>query len=184
MSRDDSDQTDEQLMIRLGNGDGTALRPLVDRYQTQLYLYLYRMLNGNFAAAQDGVQEAFLRLINQRSYQPSRPFRPWLYRVATNVATDYLRRTQPVPLNDSFDRADTALGPEATAELSERAETVRTVLDTLPYQLRSVLILRFYQDLSLQEIANALDIPLGTVKSRLFTAARRLRERMAAEVTS
>jgi RNA polymerase sigma factor (sigma-70 family) len=182
VSHDGIDRTDEQLMIRLANGDGSALRPLVDRYQTQLYLYLYRTLNGNFAAAQDAVQETFLRLINQRSYQPSRPFRPWLYRVATNVATDYLRRSQPVPLNASFVIADTGPGPETTAELSERAEVVRAALHTLPYELRTVLLLRFYQDLSLQEIADALDIPMGTVKSRLFNAVRRLREGMAAEV--
>lgn len=184
MSQDGIEQSDEQLMIRLANGDRNALRPLVDRYQRQLYVFLYRMLDGNVSAAQDTVQETFLRLINQRSYQPSRPLRPWMYRVATNVATDYLRRTQPLPLHQTSDVVDTTLGPESSAELSERAELVRTALDTLPPGLRSVLILRFYHDFSLQEVADALDIPVGTVKSRLFSATRKLREHMATDVTS
>jgi RNA polymerase sigma-70 factor (ECF subfamily) len=179
---DGDDESDEVLMFRLTNGDAGALRPLVDRYQAPLQTYLYRMLNGDFGAAEDSVQETFLRLIRQKSYREGQPVRPWLYRIATNVAVDWLRRRRLLPLHDVGQREVTEREPAAVAERSDQAASVRMMLQGLPEESRTVLILRFYQEMSLQEIAETLDIPLGTVKSRLFAAARRVREEMGEEV--
>jgi RNA polymerase sigma-70 factor, ECF subfamily len=178
---DDTDASDEALMIRLANGDAGALRPLVDRYQAPLNAYLYRMLDSDFGAAEDGVQETFLRVIKQRSYRTGLPVRPWLYRIATNVAVDWLRHRRPLPLYEDR-RGATQAGPDAAVEQSEQAAGVRRMLQSLPEDSRTVLVLRFYQELSLQEIAETLGVPLRTVKSRLFTAARRVREHMGEEV--
>jgi RNA polymerase sigma-70 factor (ECF subfamily) len=102
-------------------------------------------------------------------------FKAWLTRIATNLAIDAVRRRRP-----QVDIEDLALeapgqGPEGTAMSSERARVVRTALMRLPVQSRTILVLREYQSLSYQEIADVLDIPLGTVKSRLSDARKRLK---------
>jgi RNA polymerase sigma-70 factor (ECF subfamily) len=113
------------------------------------------------------------------SYRPGGNFRAWLVRIATNMTLDALRRQKPV-----VDIADLPLAargpePESAALRSERQAAVRAALMRLPLQSRTVLVLREYQALSYREIADALDIPLGTVKSRLSDARQRLKEELA-----
>lgn len=182
MTQDDGDGTDEQLMARIVSGDSGALRPLVERYQEPLHGYLFRMLDGDSGIAEDCVQETFLRLIKPRKYDDGQSFKPWVYRIATNVAIDQIRKRKPMWLRESFEAASELRGPEAVVERAEATVAIRTALKQLPEDSRTVLMLRFYGDLSLQEIADALEIPLGTVKSRLFTAGQRMREQMAAGV--
>ena len=181
---DDDSESDEELMIRFSNGDASSICPLLCRYQAPLHGYLSRMLNGDVEAAEDGVQETFLKLLNQKSYQAGFPVRPWLYRIATNVAIDRLRRPQPLRLRPNYQSEDPAATPLETVEQGEQASRVRRIIQSLPQESRTVLILRYYQELSLQEISVALGVPVGTVKSRLFTAARRFREGIGAEVES
>ena len=124
-------------------------------------------------------RETFLRLIKPREYDHEQRLRPWLYRIATNIAIDQIRKQTPLWLRESFEQASELRGPEAVVERAEAKMAVRTALKQLPEDSRTVLMLRFYGELSLQEIADTLEIPLGTVKSRLFTAGQRMRQQMA-----
>ncbi|MEA3342439.1 MAG: sigma-70 family RNA polymerase sigma factor, partial [Chloroflexota bacterium] len=103
-------------------------------------------------------------------------FRNWVYRIATNAALDVLRRERETVDVDALPLAASNEGPEATVEGKERSEQVRQAVLALPPASRAALVLREYEALSYQEIADALDIPIGTVMSRLNYARGRLRE--------
>lgn len=171
--------SDEKLMSRLMAGDSSALNSLVNRYHAQLLAYAFRLTRCDLQTAEDILQEAFVRLLTQKSFQPKRPLRPWLYRLVTNVAYDQSSRWKPV--SDSFDGlASGWKGPEQQALDHEEALTIRNALAQLSDEHRAVLVMRFFQDMSLKETAEALDIPVGTVKSRQSEAARQLRANLPA----
>jgi RNA polymerase sigma-70 factor (ECF subfamily) len=176
---------DEQLLAAVLAGEMAALAHLVERYQRPLTGYLERLLGGDWPLAQDLTQETFLRVLRQRDCRGQRPFKPWLYAIATNLARDHFksaasRRVSPLdPLVAAGLVADDA-GPEALALARERGQAIMAALAALGEEYRVTLLLRFYGDLSLREIADALDIPIGTVKSRLTMGLRRLRAVLAA----
>ncbi len=169
---------DTQAMLALRQGQSTALEGLIRRHHAPLLGYLVRLLNGNRALAEDLAQETFLRVLRRaETFDPGRPFRSWAYAIATNLARDTFRRAESrwaadieideaVPAPNS-DPEDAALGRASAAQ-------VMRALSRLSVGARSVVVLRFYNAMSLQEIALALDLPLGTVKSRLFSATRQL----------
>jgi RNA polymerase sigma-70 factor (ECF subfamily) len=172
--------SDEQLISEVMNGNKSALEPLVTRYHTALLGYLYRLTNGNRLLAEDLVQETFIHLLRQGSYQASRPFKPWLYSIATHLAYDAFRSqsNRRMILMDEDTMAnwvDPAPGPEQQVQMKTEGEVIAAALARLGDEYRAALLLRFYQGLSLQEIAEALTLPLGTVKSRLSVGAQRLR---------
>jgi RNA polymerase sigma-70 factor (ECF subfamily) len=171
--------SDEQLLARVMAGDRAALAPLVERHHGPLVGYLYRMNGGNRSSAEDLVQETFVRLLEQKSYQAGRPFKPWLYAIATNLARDQGRspsawRTTSLEHEALPEFHDTAPGPEERALAAEQGRLVAAALERLSAEYRAAVLLRFYGGLTLQEIAEALGIPLGTVKSRLSTGTRQL----------
>ena len=133
--------------------------------------------------AADVFQNTFLALYTKiHQYQPGRAARPWIYTVATHQAIDALRRkarrarrTGPGHPGEALEEAPAAgLGPDDSAELAETRARVRAAVDALPELLRQVVILAYFQGLKYQEIADALGVPLGTVKSRLHAAVARL----------
>lgn len=176
--------TDEQLALALQNGDRDSLSTLVDRYYDPLLGYLYRLLNGDRPLAQDLVQETFLRVLRGiRQYEYPRPFKPWLYAIATNGARNHYQRAdsrRTLLLHEDFDPSDDSDAPDLTLIEAEQVQAVIDALDHLPSEQRETLILFYYQALSYQEIATALNIPIGTVKSRLANGIRRLREKLMA----
>lgn len=172
--------SDECLMAEVMRGQTGTLATLVERYYGQIFGYLYRLAGGRRQVAEDLAQETFLRLLQQGSYHSGRAFRPWLYSIATNLARDHFRSTvrREAAGEDEallLDLADTTPGPEALAEAAEAGEAVAAAFEQLGAEYRAALILRFYHSFSLTEIADTLDIPLGTVKSRLSVGTRRLR---------
>lgn len=176
--------SDEQLLRRVLAGDSEALTVLVTRYHRPLLGYLYRLTNGDRPLAEDLTQETFARLLKPANFQAGRPFKPWLYAIATNLARDTFRsaavRHTTTGLGAMLsDRLDSDPGPEARAIAAENGRAVRAALRELGEEYRITLFLRFYQDLSLEEIAATLGVPLGTVKSRLSVGARRLRQALA-----
>ena len=176
--------SDEQLAQGLQQGDRATLTALVERHYDSLMGYLYRMARGDRALAQDLAQETFLRALRGiGGYQYPRPFKPWLYAIATNLARNYYTSADMRHTESADDDADYASDDAPDGALLEREEarTVIAALDTLPDHQREVIVLSFYQSLSLQAIADTLDIPLGTVKSRLSIGVKRLRERMEAQ---
>ncbi|QEL14514.1 RNA polymerase sigma factor [Limnoglobus roseus] len=184
---------DEKLLERLRTGQRDVLGPLVRRYERELYGYLRRYLGDDELAA-DVFQNTFVAVfLKIKHYEPGRPARPWLYAIATNQAIDALRRQKRRhertvdSLNGPEDGPDTArslfdllatreVDPAANAEGVELAAQVRQSVDQLPDLLRQAIILAYFQGLKYQEIADALDIPLGTVKSRLNAAMTKLAE--------
>ena len=177
---------DEQLMAAVMAGDQGALAALVTRHHGALLGYLYRLTGGDRSLAEDLVQETFLRVLRQRTCQPDRPFKPWLYALATTLARDHFKsaavrqRWQGSDAEEALLQLyDSAPGPEERALAVEQGDEVAAALAQLAEEYRVTLLLRFYQGLSLQEIAEVLHIPLGTVKSRLSVGTRRLRELLA-----
>jgi RNA polymerase sigma-70 factor (ECF subfamily) len=172
--------SDEELMHRVLVGDQDALGALVVRYHHSLLGYLYRMTDGDRPLAEDLVQETFTRLLRPAHFQLGRPFRPWLYAIATNLARDSYRsaaarRTTTAPEALLAEQPDPEPTPEQRAITADEGRAVRAALRQLGEEYRVTLALRFYQGLRLEEVAQALDVPLGTVKSRLSVGIRRLR---------
>lgn len=170
--------TDAQLARRVQRGHTSDLAPLVERHHSPLLGFLYRLTGGDRPLAEDLTQETFLRALRSiQQYQTSRPFKPWLYAIAVNVARDHFKRAETryaVTLDDEdLMAAADPIGWEDTLE--NDSQRVMIAIRSLPVHQRETIILRYYQDLSLAEIAEVLAIPIGTVKSRLSLGLRQLR---------
>lgn len=172
--------SDEDLFFQVQQGDVDALGILARRHQGRLYRLACRLVKDR-QAAEDLVQETFLRLLRAaRRYRYPEPFLPWLYTIITNLSRDFLKRAYrqrevPTETGGVPVAAEAEAGPGEVVE--RRAEYHRLVqaLLRLSPKHREVLTLHFYEQLTLREIARVCGIPLGTVKSRLSWALRRLR---------
>jgi len=141
------------------------------------------MTGGDRALAEDLVQETFLRVLHAiGQYRYPRPFKPWLYAIATNLARDHYKRAEMRYSDSASDDPmqwesanDPTNGIEERLLSASEAQRVATAVSTLADHQRETIVLRYYQDLSLAEIADALGIPVGTVKSRLNLGLKRLR---------
>jgi len=159
-----------------------AYGELVRRYQASVFNVCYR-LAGERRLAEDLAQEAFLRAYQRlNTFDLERPFGPWMRRVAANLCLSRLQ-TSPPPTFSLEDEHDEPAGiehgdPEAALEQAERARAVREALLSLPPHYRAVIELRHFQDLSYDEIAAALRLPLSDVKSHLFRARKLLAQKL------
>ena len=176
---------DESALIEQAqHGDRNAFGELVCRYYPGVVRVIYRLC-GDTGLAEDMAQEAFLRgWINLSSFHPQSSLRNWLYRIAVNATLDVLRRKSEEPLEDEAAQMvpDTAAGPETALIEKERVAMLQQAMHALPEAARSVLVLREYGGLSYQEIASVLDVPVGTVMSRLNYARNRLRETLKGQL--
>jgi RNA polymerase sigma-70 factor (ECF subfamily) len=155
------------LINQAKDGDRRAFSQLVIRHREGVVNVVYRLC-GDPQLAEDVAQEAFIRAWqNLPRYQPRSAFRNWIYRIATNAALDVLRKQRESVDIEDLPLSSSEGGPESTLEKKERAEQVQQAVLALPPASRSVLVLREYENLTYQEIADTLDIPLGTVMSRL-----------------
>jgi len=180
------EKSDEQLMSAVLAGDQAALAALVTRHHAFLFGYLYRLVGGDHPLAEDLVQETFLRILRQRTRPSDSPFKPWFYKIATNLARDHFKsaavRQRACKGNEEealLQMSDRTSGPEERALIAERGSEVRMALAQLSEDYRVVGVLRLYQEFSLQDVAETLQIPLGTVKSRLSVGVHRLRAVLA-----
>lgn len=179
------DASDDSLMEGVRRGDGHAIAALYDRYGSLVFSLGYRML-GDREAAEELVQEAFLRAWRQAgSYQPSLGrLSNWLLGITRNLAVDELRRRGARPQRSSGDPevqlalvADKSTGnPEEEAVRGARRAEIQKALDTLPPPQRKVIELAYYSGLTQTQIAEQLQDPLGTVKTRMRLATQKLRE--------
>ncbi len=183
--------TDEQLLLEYrSRGDRRAFDHLVHRYEKELFGYLRNYL-GDAEMAEDVFQQTFLQVhLKCEKFEPGRRVRPWLYTVATNQAIDFQRRNrrhravsldraiggdsgdETGSLIDLLDSENVSPAEEVTA--IEQHEQVRQAVDELPEQTKQVVMLVYFQGLKYREAAEVLDIPVGTVKSRLHTAIQKL----------
>lgn len=170
---------DELLARRIQQGDSSAIGGIVERHYDSLLGYLYRMTGGDRPLAEDLVQDTFVRALRSiAQYQHPRPFKPWLYAIATNLARNHYKSADQRYTQNADDDLpevadDHAIDEPLTAQ--EDAQAVIDALRALPDHQREVIILYYYQSLNMNEIAEALHIPLGTVKSRLSIGITRLR---------
>ena len=174
-------QTNEiELVIQAQNGDRNAFSKLVRAHSQGVLNVVYRMC-GDRDLAEDAAQEAFIRAwLKLSSYRPKVSFKSWLYRIAVNAALDMLRKEKhilPKAVEDLKLR-DANPGPEAILASNERADLITKAVATLPNASRAVLVLREYEELSYNEIAETLEIPLGTVMSRLNYARKILKGKL------
>jgi RNA polymerase sigma-70 factor, ECF subfamily len=170
-------------------GDQNAYAEIVEIYKNKVYQLCYRML-GNRHEAEDAAQEAFIRAyINIDTYNPNMKFSSWLYRIATNLSIDRIRKKKPdfyldaevsgtdgLTMYSQF--ASTEASPEDALESLELQETVQKAILKLPEKYRSVIVLKYIEELSLQEISEILDLPVGTVKTRIHRGREALRKQL------
>jgi RNA polymerase sigma-70 factor, ECF subfamily len=172
--------SDRDLIQRARRGDAEAFGELVIRYQMSVFNVCYRILHER-GEAEDMTQETFLRARERlHTFDEERALGPWVRRVAANVCLNHLKsQKQTAPLDEEYD-ADESHRPETQIEARERSEQIRSALASLPAHYRVVIELRHYQQLSYDEIASELNIPLSDVKSHLFRARKILAEKLHA----
>jgi RNA polymerase sigma-70 factor (ECF subfamily) len=186
-----ADELDKETLARAARGDGPAFRQVVEAYQSLVYNLAYRHVY-NRTTAEDLAQECFARLYqNFGQYDLQRPFRPWLMRLAANVCLNWLRqerryRPLPSPAGGETDTGvgagdvpDESPGPATLAEDREVRQVVREAVAALPPEYRTVIALRYFEGLDHVQIAQTLEIPVGTAKIRLFRAREMLKRRLA-----
>jgi RNA polymerase sigma-70 factor (ECF subfamily) len=179
--------SDEDLIERFQNGDLYAFDLIVKRYKNQLLNFVYRFL-GNAEEAEDLVQETFLRVYrNRKAYQKVAKFSTWIYTIAGNLAKTELRkrkRRKFFSISDlgynekDYDISDEAYNPEKDVDGRMKEEIIHKEIDALSPKFREVILLRDVQQLSYEEISQIVNIPLGTVKSRVNRGRLKLQEKL------
>ncbi len=169
-------------------GDQEAIAWLVAAYQRPVFGLCYRLL-GEATEAEDAAQDALVKaMMNLNTFELGRPLRPWLFRIAANLCTDRLRRRRPTVSLDGMGEdgawewtAGTAISPERQLEEAESQARVRALLETLAPQDRAVVTMFYWYDMSYIEIAEATDLSVSAVKSRLFRARREMAQQLQQE---
>ena len=173
------------IVRKVLGGDANAFETLVLEYEKNVYNIALRM-TGNSEDAADMTQEAFIKAYNSlQSFRGDSKFSVWLYRIVSNVCLDFLRSKNRRPTvslsvedddgeDAQLDVADESQSPELPLDRKLTRDSVRRGLDSLPPDYRQILLLREIQGLSYDEIAQALSLEVGTVKSRIFRARKRL----------
>jgi RNA polymerase sigma-70 factor (ECF subfamily) len=185
-------RTDEQLLEDYRHGERESFATLVNRYQRELFHFLVRFL-GDRAAAEDVFQETFLQIHQSaEQFDPQRRFRPWLFTIAANKARDLIRsqaRRPTNPLQATINPGDEESGefldlmqtledgPDEPIERQELQEAVQRTVMAMPEHLREILLLSYFHQFPYKQISDILDIPLGTVKSRLHAAVAHFADR-------
>ncbi|HLD14660.1 MAG TPA: RNA polymerase sigma factor RpoE [Burkholderiales bacterium] len=172
---------DQKLVIRVQKGDNTAFDLLVRKYQHRVAKLVGRFVRDH-AEAEDVTQEAFIKAYRAlRGFRGDSAFYTWLYRIAVNTAKNYLesRGRRPMSLDLELEGLETLDGSESLREQAtperqlltgEIATTIQRALELLPADLRMAITLREVEGLSYEEIAEIMDCPIGTVRSRIFRA--------------
>ena len=178
-------EQEAQIVRRVLQGDVNAFEKLVTEYEKAVYAIALRM-TGNAEDAADMTQETFIKAYNSlQAFRGDSKFSVWLYRIASNVCLDFLRSRSRKPTvslsveddegeETELDIADESQSPELLLERGLTRDAVRRGLEALPPDYRQILLLREIQGLSYEEIADTLSIEVGTVKSRIFRARKRL----------
>lgn len=172
-------EIEETLLIQAQSGDRNAYGELVSRCYESVIRVVYRMC-GDEQITQDATQDSFIKAwVKLPGYQSRTPFRHWVYRIAVNTALDTLREKPQENIESSAIvslLSEVDQGPEEAYLEKEQADLVQGAVNDLPEAARTVLVLREYGEMSYDEIAAVLEIPVGTVMSRLNYARNRLRE--------
>lgn len=170
--------TEMEWLVQAQNGNSEAFTQLVETYQTPVYNLCYRMM-GDSGEAEDAAQETFLRAYQSlKRYDRQRPFITWLLSIAAHYCIDQIRkrRLPAIPLDVLPDEAvpDALPGPESASATRESQRRMRLLLQSLNPQDRAAIVLRYWYDLSEEEISSALSLTVSAVKSRLHRSRKEL----------
>lgn len=179
--------SDEHIVERALTGDAEAFGEIVRRWERRIFALSYGML-GREEDARDATQETFLAAFkNLRGFRGEAKVSSWLHRIAVNQCITRQRRAKvrsESALEDEQERNAASFStplhhsPAITAEGREQSMAVRKAVNSLPIELRQVVVMKEFEDLTFREISDALDVPLSTVKSRLYTALKQLQMRL------
>ena len=177
--------TDEDLIFGFQEGNTEAFNEIVARYKNPLYNFVCRLL-GDPMFSEDIVQETFVRVYrNKHRYHRIAKFSTWIYTIASNLAKTELRRRKVKQFfsisskgtdEKDYDLPDYSSDVERDVDLTMKQEAVLKEIDRLPSPFKEAVILRDLQDLAYEEISHILDVPLGTVKSRVNRGRARLQK--------
>ncbi|HKY29905.1 MAG TPA: sigma-70 family RNA polymerase sigma factor [Pyrinomonadaceae bacterium] len=183
----DTATTDEQIVERALTGDAEAFGEIVRRWERKVFALAYGML-GREDDARDATQETFLAAFRSlRGFRGDARVSSWLHRIAINQCITRQRRSKvrnEAAIEDEEERdaanfsAPLELTPESLVQTRENIRAVRSAVNSLPLELRQVVVMKEFEELTFREIATILDLPLSTVKSRLYTAMRQLQMRL------
>jgi RNA polymerase sigma-70 factor (ECF subfamily) len=186
---------DPDLVLRILAGEEAIFEALVRRYQSRVVAHVARMV-GSREDAMDLTQEIFLKVFGALDrYNPEFKFSTWLFRIAGNAAIDHLRKRRPrtVPLEipdpesrsgvSAIEHESPGLDPYGELRNVERGKAISRAIADLPFEFRELITLRHFGGLSYEEIAQLKNMPLGTVKNKLFRARVVLKERLAGELS-
>ena len=176
---------DGVLVARVRDGDIDALGELYERYKTKVYRTATAITHDE-RMAEDILQEVFLRVNRYAdSFDQTQPFEPWIYRITVNLSYSWTNKAKRWVnfFQNAIERlkAPSKRDPERVTESREQRELLRRAIDALPNSHRVVIILYYLEGLSVNEVAYALGVPGGTVKSRLYYAREKLKEAIAEE---
>ena len=193
MQTQKEESTDEEIVARVLSGQEHLFETLVRRYQTRILSHVARMV-GSREDALDLSQEIFLKVFGALDrFNPEFRFSTWLFRIAGNAAIDHLRKRKPrtIPLEttnsdghvSSPEYKSSDLDPFGRLRNTERGDAIARAIADLPAEFRELIALRHFTGLSYEEIAEIKNMPLGTVKNKLFRARAVLKERLAGELS-
>ena len=180
------DLSDESLMLRVKEGDHRAFEILVSRYEQKLLSFAYRLL-GDFDGAKDLVMETFLRIYKHAlKYEPRSKFSTYIYKVTRNLCINEFKKREfrktdsldELGINEGFEYAGSSLNPAEVLERSERQQLVQKALSELPEDQKTILILTEFQGMSYERVAQVMGCSMGTVKSRIHRARKKIKEWM------
>jgi RNA polymerase sigma-70 factor (ECF subfamily) len=173
---------EEQVWLEQARqGDKAAFGKLIEAYQTPVYNLAYRMLN-NSGEAEEAAQEAFIRAYTRLdSYKPAHKFSTWMLSITSNYCIDLIRKRralllsidEPLPAHPAL-QSEKSKGPESQMVMSEQQEMVQELLQELPEDYRQTVVLRYWYEMSYDEIAEVMNTTVSAIKSRLFRARRLL----------
>ncbi|MCB1043365.1 MAG: sigma-70 family RNA polymerase sigma factor [Acidobacteria bacterium] len=191
--RPNSGLTDEELIEQIKQGQVEMFELIVARYNKKLVNYIFRMIN-NYEEAMELCQDVFLKVYTSlEKYNPEYKFTTWVHRIASNATIDFLRKKRIDAFSLESSASDDAptigqqiaaddLSPLRSLETSQLGERIEDAINQLPYIYRQLIILRHLNELSYEEIATAVDLPLGTVKNRIFRGREMLKVALADDV--
>lgn len=181
----ESSEQDRVLVEQALGGDEEAYRQLMEKYDKALYHHIYRMVRAK-GEVEDLVQESFIKAFSAlESYSAEYAFSTWLYKIATNHTIDYLRKKKlptfsidkPIQTRDGdleYEVPDTTYRPDRHVVSDQRRALIQEAIDALPSKYHRVIVMRHQQEKTYEEIAQELDLPLGTVKAHIFRARKLL----------
>ena len=182
-----AEQQDSELVNRALQGDQHAYEEILRRYRQPLYHLIYRMVR-NKMDTEDLVQEAFIKAFSSlASFNQNYAFSTWLFRIAINNTIDFFRKRKlktlsidtPIDAKDgeiSRDLPDSSLIPDKNLLNREKNKLIQEAIDSLPEKYRTPILLRHHEEKSYEEISEIMQIPLGTVKARIFRAREMLKK--------